>query len=153
MRHPSRMFRFDGAQLFWKVGQSSPKSTKVQSTHPLHHSSNMSPVGALGVHQCLSEVDRRCQFYPSGNTLSPSKSGRVRSRPHRRHATILAAIQVRWRATFLESRPKFTKVNQSTVGPPLTPSLQTRPESIQQSSSCDPSKLFDRANSTTPQKR
>ena len=42
------------------VNQSSAKLTKVQSAHPLLHSSNMSPVGALGVHLCLPEVDRRC---------------------------------------------------------------------------------------------
>ena len=127
MRHPSRMCRFDGAQLFWKVGQSSPKWTKVQSAHPLHHSSNMSPVGALGVHLCLPEVDRPCRFDCSANTPSPPKKGRVGSRSHRRHAAILAAVQVRRRATFLKSRPKFTKVEQSTVDPPLTPFLQYEP--------------------------
>jgi hypothetical protein len=138
MRQSSRRSRFDCAQLSWKVGQSSPKWIKVQSTLPRLQTHETNAVGALWVQLRLPEVSRPHEIHPCPKMPSPQKSGRVRSRHHRTHATILAAVQVRRRATFLESRPKLSKMDQSAVGPPLTPSLQTRPESVQESSSCDP---------------
>jgi hypothetical protein len=58
------------------------------------------------------------------STLSPPKSGRLRSRHYRTHAASVGDVLIRRGATSLERRPKFTKVDKSKVDPPPTPVLQ-----------------------------
>jgi hypothetical protein len=117
---------------FGKVGQSSGKWTKVQRARPWYRSFKPDPNRSINDSATTFRSFRGCPTRPATFDI-------FRLDPTRNHRNnILRPASLDGGRSFLESRPKFRKVDQSTGGVALVPTLQTRTQSVEPSLRYDP---------------